>query len=267
MGICQKAFVGLALTLLAACHRTPSGQVAATVDGDEITIAELRMEMADMAASAQGQGAVLQQLIGRKLLYEEAERQHLADTPAAVAARARAGDAALVQLLASKLAGEARVDESQAAIDKFITDHPAQFAQRRLISTEQLIVSGGDAGLLARISALKTMPAIEALLAQANAPYIRMQTMADTAAMVPAVAAKITGLSPDQVFVAPSPSGEIQVSRIVSSRVEPLAGDQARTAARAMLGQARADAARARLRAIVEQGQKQVWIDPSLGKT
>lgn len=263
----KKVVVGVALVMLAGCHRGPSGQVAATVDGDEITVSELRMEMAGAPQSAESQQAALQQLIGRKLLYKEAERQKLDDTPAAAAAKTRAEETALAQLLASKLASQSQVDQSQAALDRFVSAHPSQFADRRLISAEQLIVSGGNPALLAQLNGQKSLSAAEAVLTQANVPFIKTQSVIDTAGMPPELAAKVTALGTDQIFVGPAPNGAIQVSRVIGSRPQPLAGDEARTVARSLIEQTRNQAAQARLRAIVDQGQKRVWIDPSLGKT
>jgi EpsD family peptidyl-prolyl cis-trans isomerase len=267
----RRTAAGLVLVILAAaasgCHRTPSGQVAATVDGDEITVSELRMEMAGAPQTPQMQQAALQQLIGRKLLLKEAERQKLDDGPAAAAARSRAEETALAQLLGSKLASQANVDTSQNAIDQFISSHPTQFAGRKLISAEQLVVSGGTPALLAQISGLKSLPAVEAMLTQANVPFIKTQAVIDTAVLPPEVATKIASLSSDQIFAAPAQNGAIQVSRVLGSRPLPLAGDEARTAARSLIERTRNDAAQARMRSIVEQGQKRVWIDPSLGKT
>src|SRR5688500_6823890 len=73
---------------LAACDRgkEPSGQVVATVDGQEVTIRELRAELGNLsfatpAERKAGEQAALQAIVNRKLLAKASEDQKLDKSP------------------------------------------------------------------------------------------------------------------------------------------------------------------------------------------
>src|SRR3954471_12848854 len=75
-----------AAALVAGCHSKPTGQVVATVDGDEITLTELNAELATMQVPAnadkkQVQNAALERIIERKLLAGAARQDGIDQNP------------------------------------------------------------------------------------------------------------------------------------------------------------------------------------------
>ena len=257
--------------MLASCGNggdkaAPKGQVVATVDGQEITASELRMEMgnapSDPNAAAAQQQAALQGLISRKLLVAEAKRRELEKSPVASMYRARAEDLALIQLLQMSIAsGVPKVSDDE--VKDYISSHPASFAERRLISVDQLLVGKIDRKVIQQMEPLKTMPEIEALLTNNKVQYVRSAAVLDTLNLSPEAAAKIGGMPNDEIVAVPNGSG-VQVARIVSSRVEPLSGEEAERIARLLLMQQRgATQVRTAMEDVVKNGQSKVHINPA----
>lgn len=258
--------LGLAL---ASCGKgenkeAPKGQVVATVDGQEITTSALRMEMQDTPSdpnvAAAAQNAALQGLITRKLLVAEAKKRELDKSPLAAMFRERAEELALVQLLQMNIAsGVPKVSDDE--VKDFVSSHPATFSQRRLIAVDQLLVPKVDAKLIKQMEPLKTMPEIETLLNTNKVQFVRSAAVLDTLNLNPEVAAKVSSMGTDEVFAVPNGAG-VQVARITSTRVEPLAGAEAERLARLMLMQQRgATQVRQALEQIVKSGQSKVNIN------
>jgi EpsD family peptidyl-prolyl cis-trans isomerase len=255
--------------VLTACGKdgnadAPKGQVVATVDGKEITSSELRLEVPnapkDPAAAAAAQQAALQGLITRKLLVAEAKKRDLDKSPMAAMFRARAEELAMIQLLQMNLAsGVPKVSDDE--INAFVSSHPATFAQRRLISVDQLLVPNIDPKLIQQLVPLKTLAEVEAFLATNNVKLVRSAAVLDTLNLNPDMAAKVAALGVDEVLAVPNGAG-VQIARINSSRVEPLIGAEAQQVARAMLTQQRnAAQVRQAMEDIVKSGQSKVSIN------
>ena len=139
---------GLLLGLtLSGCNPVPSGQVAASVDGVEITRREVLLELEASPAPTgtspqQAERLALEKLIDRKLLLSGA-RDMLIDRSPDFQIRARRGrELALVDQLVARLRAQ-QTQPDAAAIDRFIAAHPQIFAERRQIG------SAANQGLIA----------------------------------------------------------------------------------------------------------------------
>lgn len=261
--------LGLAL---ASCGKkeaaadAPKGQVVATIDGQEITASDLRLELpnapSDPGAAAAAQSAALQSIVSRKLLVAEAKKRDLESSPLAAMLKKRSEELALVQLLQMSIAsGVPKVSDDE--VSAFISSHPATFAQRRLISVDQLLVPKIEPALVKQMEPLNTMSEVEALLNGKQVRFVRSAAVLDTLNLNPDIATKVTSLGSDDVFVVPNGPG-VQVGRITSSRVEPLTGDEAKQIARMMLTRQRsATQVRQAMEQIVKDGQSKVKINPS----
>lgn len=254
--------------LLASCGgkgEAPTGQVVATVDGQEITAAELKLELdgapTEGPAAAAAQQAALQNLVARKLLVAEAKRRDLDNTPVAAMLKKRAEDAAVVQLLQRSVAdGVPKVSDDE--VSEYIRSHPTTFAQRRLITVNQLLVPAVDRNLIKQMEPLKTLGEVEELLNRNNIKFIRSANVMDSVRLSPDAAAKIASLPNGEVIIMPSGSGA-QVSQIVSSRTEPLTGTEAEQFARMLLTRQRTmSQVQEAMGQIVKSGQSKVKINP-----
>lgn len=260
----------LLLLMVAACGDSqeaaaPTGQVVATVDGEEITTSELRLEIppgaSDPAAAASAQQNALNALISRKLLVAEAKRQELENSPLAAMVRKRAEDLAMVQLLQLNVAGGVpKVSDNE--VEEFILSHPATFSQRRLISVDQLLIPQGQKELLKDLEPLNTLEAMEAVLNGKNIGFVRSATVLDTLNLDPDAADRIGQMPSGEVFLSPGPDGGLQASRVTSSRVEPLTGTEAKRVARLLLTQRRnAAQVRSAMEDVIKRGQQKVKIN------
>jgi EpsD family peptidyl-prolyl cis-trans isomerase len=237
-------------------------KVLATVDGEDITSAQVRLEMQNAPGNAAVDNAVLQGLINRKLLAAEAKKRELDKTPIGAMQLKRADDFALVEILAVELVGQpSPIPEQDVAA--FINGHPTMFAQRRLISLNQFIVDDASPELLKRLKPLETMAQFENVLLQDHVQYRRTATVLDTIDIEPSAASQIAALGAGEVFITPRGPKRLELSEIADTRVAPLTGAAAQQIARNLLTtRQRADKLRAAVNTIVGNGKAKVQINP-----
>lgn len=256
--------VALAL-MLAACGGkgdVPSGQVVATVDGQEVTLADLKAEMStEDNADASTQAQALERIIARKLLAAEARRQKLDSTPLAAIVKTQAEETALAQLLARKVTeGVPKVSEDE--INEFLRSYPASISDRRLLSVDQFFVPNLSPKALDEIAKVKSMEAAEAILNANKAVFRRTMTNTDTVSLDPSVAQQLVGTEGKDIFVIPN-GQSAEIGRIVSSRSEPITGEAARQTARAiMMRQRSVEMVNKALGNIINEGRRKVQINP-----
>lgn len=258
----------LAATALSGCGKkdeAPRGQVVATVDGHEITSSQLKLEVGDAASdpntSAAAQQAALTVLINRQLFTDEAKKRGLDKSPVAAMVRTRAEQLALVQLLQMSIASNVpQVSDSEAA--EFVKAHPSSFADRKLISVDQLFIPKISPQLIKQMGPINTMEGIVDLLNKNNVQFVNSASVLDTINMDQATVDKIVDIGINGVFVTPSANGA-SVSKITAMRSVPLTGDEATAAARLMLARQRGSQQINReLADIVSKGQGKVQINP-----
>lgn len=178
---------GLLLGLtLSGCNPVPSGQVAASVDGVEITRREVLLELEASPAPTgtspqQAERLALEKLIDRKLLLSGA-RDMLIDRSPDFQIRARRGrELALVDQLVARLRAQ-QTQPDAAAIDRFIAAHPQIFAERRQIVVDRIAV-GGNAAPGKELGQAPDNDAVAAQLAQRGLGFSREIVVIDTADM------------------------------------------------------------------------------------
>jgi hypothetical protein len=251
--------------LVASCGgkgEAPSGQVVATVDGVEITLADLKAEIgADQANDSAAQGQALERIIARKLLAAEARKQGLDSTPLAAILKTQAEETALAQLLARKVTdGVPKVSEDE--INEFLRSFPTSVTDRRLLAVDQFFVPNLPPKVLEEIAKVKTMEAAEAILNANKVLFRRTVSNVDTVSLDPGFAQQLVGTEGNDIFVMPNgPTAEI--GKIVSSRSEPITGDQARVAARTILMRQRSvEMVNNALGKIINDGRRKVQVNP-----
>jgi EpsD family peptidyl-prolyl cis-trans isomerase len=140
-----------ALILLGGCNeeKKAATQVAAKVNGDEITVSEVNNVLgrlngvtADTAPAAKQE--ILNKLIDQQLAVQQAIDKKLDRNPAVMQAIEAAKHEILARAYMEQVAAaNAKPTEDDAR--KFYLDHPALFAQRRLYNLQELAVAA-DAG-------------------------------------------------------------------------------------------------------------------------
>ncbi|WP_298669346.1 peptidyl-prolyl cis-trans isomerase [uncultured Sphingomonas sp.] len=249
----------------AANGAPPTGQVAATVDGKEITASEVRLELGPLAgdpsASERAQPAALQSIVNRKILADAAVERGLDKTPAAAILLQKARDMALIQLLEQSVrANLPKVSPDEAAA--YVRDNPQAFAQRQLVSVDQVIVGPVKPELVQQLGPLKTMEEITALLDKNNIEYRRSAAVIDPMTIPPEAAKQIADLKINDVFILPN-NGGVMVARIRERQSQPFSGNEANQIATQILTNQRAqNIVREQFAQIIKQGEAKVNINP-----
>ncbi|MBS0333556.1 MAG: EpsD family peptidyl-prolyl cis-trans isomerase [Proteobacteria bacterium] len=230
------ACVGLAgckFHLPGAKAKAPTGQVVATVDGEEITIRQLQAEMGNATfpnpqVQKQAQQRALQMIIERKILSKEAVDQKIDKSPTFAVERDRAIENLEVQLLAKK-AADAVPPPSKEEVDQFISSHPDVFAHRKIFVVDQIGTGfPQNQQQLDALKPLKTLEEVETYLKSQNIRYVRAQATIDALGADPKTIETVANLPPTEVFVVPSRNG-ITINHVRETREQPFTGDKATT--------------------------------------
>lgn len=207
----------------------PSGQVVATVNGEEITALELRQEMGNFSSRdpkvmKAAQQRALQGLILRKLIVQQAKDQKLDKQPDYTLQVHRGEENLLVQLYQRKIAGSVAVP-SRAEAETYMAANPAKFSGRRILIVDQIVAPPNKIAP-AQFEATKTLDDVKALLDANNVPYQTNVAAIDTLSMDPRLLEQIEKLPADEVFVIPQ-SGNLLFNKISETRPVPFRGDPA----------------------------------------
>lgn len=249
------------IALLSACGgksgEAPTGQVAATVNGKEITVIDVRQEAGTATPSKEMEQAALRSIIIRRLLSDEAIKEEIDKLPATAIMQEKARQMVLVDALTNKIRESSPKPSRDEAL-QFISDHPASFDQRRIFLVDQIIIPTSTPELLKAIEPLNTMTEIEQVLAQRKVRYQKAVGSIDALSISADVAEKIAQLPDDSVFASPE-NGIIRVNKVRESVIQPISGEAAIQVALNQIAKQRSDAIVAnRVQRILELGQQEV---------
>ena len=220
-----------ATALVSACDKKsePKGQVVATVYGEEITERALQAEMGqapkDPKAQKQIRDAALQRIVQRMLLAHEAEERKLDKTPDFAIQEERMKQQLKANLLQKSLADQVP-PPSQDEIEKFVAEHPKQFAERKLYVVDQIVAMVTDPAALKALSAEQSFDAAFQTLQQMNAPMQRALTTLDPLRIDPRATEQLAALAPGQM-ISMSDDRRIMLNRLVEAQPAQLTGPAA----------------------------------------
>lgn len=271
----RPALAAAACLGMAACHfpgsggdhpQAPTGDVVATAGGQQLTVRDLRAEMAgmDVADPAQQKGAeqaALQRMVGRVLLAQAARAQGLDKTSDFAVQKQRALDGLLAQAIETRAADTAPAP-TRAEAQAFVSAQPDIFAQRKIFTIDQLrMARPNDPKVLEALRPLTTLEDIAALLTKSGVKFQRDETTVDAVGANPRLVDQLVKLPPHEVFVVPS-NGLILVNQIKDARVEPFTGEPAIAYALTMLKREHTgEAVQRQIDAILSKGAKSVAIN------
>lgn len=220
----------------------PTGQVVATVDGEEITSLELRAELGgfgsrDPAVMKAAQQQALQRIILRRLLAQEARREKLDKGADYTLQVDRYRETLLAQLYQRKLASKIAPPTKQQAQD-YVSANPTRFAERKVLVVDQVIAAPNKIAP-DRLRPLKTLGEVKTLLDEEGVPYQQNAAVFDTLTADPRLLSGILALPDGEIFVIPQ-GGRLLFNQITGSRSVPLTGDVAVNYAQNVLRQQRA---------------------------
>ena len=211
--------------------KAPTGQVVATVGGQEITVRQLHAELngaapASPAAQKEQQRAALSFMIERTVLAEEARKQGIDKDPNFILLNQRATDMLLVQQLQAKIAAAVPPPTKEEAV-QFQNANPNLFAERKIFDVDQIrIDQPTDRTVLAKLQPLKTLDEVANFLTQNHLPFLRGTSTIDAVGQDPKLVNAIVALPPQEVFVF-SAGNQILINQVRNMRTEPLTGDPA----------------------------------------
>lgn len=225
----------MAVALVGCGKKAPAGQVVATVNGTEVTMQELNAEVAaanipEGADKKLAQRALLQRIVDRKLVAQEAQKRGLDKTPEFVSQKSRLEETLLAQQFVKQQVST--LPQATAAdLSKFMSDNPNVFAQREQLLVDQIRVQAPKTPTdFEFLKNVHTQDGVAAALAARQVPFQRGKSALDTAQLPEAVVKQIAGLPAGEPFVLPA--GNILLINVVTGKSSaPIPEAQARVVA------------------------------------
>jgi len=210
-----KRALGAALVLaavaLAGCNKDKpaeparQGQALASVNGEEITVLQLNEEMQRAGVpAAQQQVAskqLLQALIDRELLEEEAAKEKIDRDPKVMQAIERARALIIAQAYMQKRVGDTG-KPTQAEVEDYFNKNPQFFSNRKQFAMNQLVMQSASVTPELRAAAdnAKSLEEVAVFLDSRKIPYGRAQVTRSTADLKPDVSSKLLSMPKGQLF-------------------------------------------------------------------
>ena len=223
--------VGLAL-LASACNKKAEGQTVAVVNGEEITAAELNAELGSAkipegADKNQVRARLLQTMIDRRLLAQQAKTDGLDKTPEYLNRQRKMTEDVLISMLAAPQIDTAQLP-ANSEIERFQASHPWMFAQREQWNLEQLrFALPANAAVKAKLDQAKSLDELSKALTDSGITFNRQKNRLDTAVIPQNIYGQLATLRAGEPFIIPV-GGQAVASVIVSREPTPLIGEQAK---------------------------------------
>lgn len=222
----------LAALSLTACDKEATGQVAAVVNGEEITLQEINAELGSTPIP-EGidkkvvQQAALQRIVERRLLAQAARDDELDKTPDYLLRERQLRDALLVQLMGQRAERALKVP-GQQEIDKFIAENPVMFGERKILAVDRIqFAMPKNLDQLKSLEDDHSMEAVAGRLKQMGIEFNRDATQIDSAALGQQRLQQIRALPAGEPFVIPE-NGIVTVGVVTGERAEPVPAANAR---------------------------------------
>jgi EpsD family peptidyl-prolyl cis-trans isomerase len=211
--------------------KAPTGQVAATVGDQEITMRDLSAEMnsaqiSDPKVMKQAQQAALRNIVGRTVLAKAAIDQGIDKTPDFAIAKKRLVDGLLVQSLQNKIAAQAPPVTKDEA-DRFVVAHPDLFSARKIFAIDYIrMPRPADPAIVKALEPLKTLEQVDAQLTAEKIPHQRATGNLDSLGADPHMIEALIKLPAGELFVLPV-GNALLVNQIKDTKIVPFEGPQA----------------------------------------
>lgn len=200
----------IAAAALAACagKEGPAkpGQTLASVNGEEITALQLNEELqrANVQAAQQGVASkqLLEALIDRQVLQNEAARDKTDRDPKVIQAIERAKALIVAQAYMQKKLG-AMPRPTQAEVADYYARHPDFFAERKQFDMRQLVIDSKDLSEQLKTVAdkAKSLDDVAAWLDANKVRYMRNQNSRTTSDLAPDMSARLKSMAKGQLFI------------------------------------------------------------------
>ena len=212
------------------CDRAAEGQSVAVINGEEITSSELNGELglANIAPSFDKKTAtsqVLQAMIDRRLLAQQARSDGLDRSPEFLSRQRRATEDLLISMLAARKLKSTKLP-TPAETASFQASRPEMFGRRENWSLEQIqFETPSDPKITAQIMGSRTLSTLAEILGKNGVRYSKATTQVNSAIVPHEMYQKIAALPPGEIFIVPA--GAQSVANVIVSREPAPLGDAA----------------------------------------
>ncbi|MBB3119600.1 EpsD family peptidyl-prolyl cis-trans isomerase [Pseudoduganella violacea] len=193
---------------LSACgsKEKKAGQALASVNGEEITVLQLNEELqrAGVQAAQQEEASkqLLEALIDRQLLQNEAQKEKIDRDPKVQQAIERAKALIVAQAYMQKRVGNiARPTKEE--VEAYFKQHPEFFANRKAFDLRQLVIASEDMNdeLKAAMDQAKSLDEVAAWMDGHKVKYARAQVVRSSADLPPELSGKLLAMPKGQLFI------------------------------------------------------------------
>lgn len=207
-----RMLCGILLLLIAAgltacsSKEKKAGQALVRVNGEEITVLQINDELRRAGVKADQQEAatrqLLESLINRQLITDEAMRNKIHRTPEVIQAIERAKAKIIEQAYLGSVAAKI-ARPSKAEINDYFQMHPEYYAERKQFDMQQLIIATRDmhSELRLAINAAKSLNEVAAWLDRHNVAYARGQLSRSSTDLPEQMVAKLKEMRKGQLFI------------------------------------------------------------------
>jgi EpsD family peptidyl-prolyl cis-trans isomerase len=222
---------GLALSACGDKNKRPTGQVVATVDGEEITAIDLKNELAgfnapDPKIRREAEFRALDGIVTRKILANAAKAAKVDKTPEFAQQKKRLEEALLVQTWQNRLTSAVPAP-NRDEVDKFIAENPNLYGARKIFVVEQIrMLRPNDPAMLEAMRPLKNLTDVEQLLRTRQIRFAKGESRIDALALPPQVTAQLLALPADEIFVLPN-QNLLLINKLINVEVVPVTGPAA----------------------------------------
>ena len=213
---------------LAACGNKEKkvGQALVKVNGEEITMLQVNDELmrAGIQAGQQEEatGKLIESLIDRQLIIEEAMRNKIDRTPEVMQAIERAKTQVILQAYLQSMVSKA-AKPTRADIDDYYQKHPEFFAKRKEFDLKQLVISSKDfsEALKLFLDSAKSLDDVAAWMDKHNVHYRRTQVTRSTSDLPHQAVAQLLALPKGQLFIVGEAENRV-INILVATRDSPI---------------------------------------------
>jgi EpsD family peptidyl-prolyl cis-trans isomerase len=236
--------LGLCATALLSCSRqnsqAPSGQVIARVGDEDVTSQELQSEFRadkipiDKQKDPEVIKSLLSQLVLRKYLLKQALEAKLDREPAVLLEILRSREKVLANAYVTRKAAEKTT--SKEDVDNYVASHPLKFANRQLVSVEQIAFPIGPNArtVVDACKDLKSLDEVDQKLTSMDVAHSRSMGGLNTADIPEQLFNLIQSKKADDIFFLRA--GENGVFfRVTAEEPRPLEGEAASNVARHLI--------------------------------
>jgi EpsD family peptidyl-prolyl cis-trans isomerase len=206
----------------------PASQVAANVNGDEVTVHQLNQVLAGTPGiepdrAAQAKREILERLIDRQLVERQAIEKKLDRAPGVMQAIDAARSEILAQAYRERVAA-AQAEPTAEEVAKYYAEHPELFAQRRVFDLEEIVVQAqADLAGALREQAMKSrsMQEVAAWLGSQGAKFTENRGVRAAEYLSNNFLSTLQAMKPGEIRVIES-GGRAHVFRLQASQPAPV---------------------------------------------